>query len=113
MMRIYSVIYGQCSDGVRAKIETRSNHETIASDGDTIGLLENIKSVMANFQTSRKPVQSITDCKKTLLAYRQERGQTIPDFHKQSKELVDCYFDVCFFPHRCYCFADCIDEKDK
>ena len=56
MMRIYSVIYGQCSDGIRSKIETRSNHETIANDGDTIRPLENIKSVMANLQISTKPV---------------------------------------------------------
>ena len=49
MMRIYSVIYGQCSDGIRAKIKTMSNHETIANNRDTIGLLKNIKSVMANF----------------------------------------------------------------
>ena len=82
MMRIYSVIYGQCSDGMHTNIETMSNRETISNDGDTIGLLKNIKSVMANFQTYRKPVQSIMNCKKTLLAYRQGRDQTIPDYHK-------------------------------
>ena len=71
MMRIYSVFYGQFSDGIRAKNETMRNHKTIANDGDTIRPLKNIKSVMANFQTSRKLVQSIMDCKKTLLAYRQ------------------------------------------
>ena len=59
MMRIYSVIYGQCSDGIRAKIETMCNHETISNSGKMIGLLKNIKSVMANLQTSRNPVQSI------------------------------------------------------
>ena len=89
MRRIYSVIYGQCSDGIRAKIKTMSNHETIANDGDTIRLLKNIKSVMANFQTSRNPVQSIMDCKKTLLDHLQGRDQTIPDYHKQFKGLID------------------------
>ena len=49
MMRIYSVIYVQCSDGIRAKIETMRNHETIANDGDMIRILKNIKSVMDNF----------------------------------------------------------------
>ena len=88
MMRIYSVIYGKCSDGICAKIETMSNHKTIANNGDTIGLLKNINSVMANFQTSRKSVQSIMNCKKTLLAYRQGRDQTIPDYHKQFKDLI-------------------------
>ena len=89
IMRVYSVIYRQCSDGICAKIETMSYHETISNDGDTIGLLKNIKSVMANFQTSRKPVQSIMNCKKTLLAYFQGRYQTILDYHKQFKGLID------------------------
>ena len=56
-----------------------SNHETISNNGDKIRILNNIKSVMANFQTSRKPVQSIMNCKKTLLSYCQGREQTIPD----------------------------------
>ena len=60
-----------------------SNHETIASDGDTIGMLKNITSVMANFQTSRKPVQSIMNCKKTLLAYLQGR-----DLYQEIKECI-------------------------
>ena len=89
MIRIYSVMYGQCSDVIHAKIETMSNHETIANDGDTVGLLNNINSVMANFQTSRKPVKSIMYCKKTLLAYCQGRYQTIPDYQKQFKGLID------------------------
>ena len=89
MMRIYSVIYGQCSDGIQTKIETMSNPKRIANYGDTIGLLNNIKSVMANFHTSSKPVQSIMNCNKTLLAYRQGRDQTIPDYHKQFKVLID------------------------
>ena len=65
-----------------------SNHETIANDGDTIGLLKNIKSVMANFQTYSKPEQSIMNFKKTLLAYCQGRDQTIPDYHKHFKGLI-------------------------
>ena len=65
------------------------NHKMIANDGNTIGLLKNTKSVMANFQTSRKPVQSIMNCKKTLLAYRQGRDQTILDYHKKFKGFID------------------------
>ena len=88
-MRICSVIYRQCSDGIRAKTKKMSNHETIANDKDTVVLLKDIKSGMANFQTSRKPVQSVMGCKKMLLAYRQGRDQTIPDYHKQFKVLID------------------------
>ena len=89
MARVYAIIYGQCSDGIRAKLGAMDNHEKLADDADPIGLLKNIKTVMANFQTSRKPVQSIMNCKKTLLTYKQGREQPIPDYHKKFKGLVD------------------------
>ena len=34
-------------------------------------------------------MQSIMDCKKTLLAYRQRRDQNIPYYHKQFKGLIN------------------------
>jgi hypothetical protein len=49
MQKAYSIIYGQCSDGVRAKIEAMSNHIALSDAGDPIGLLKNIKTVMTNF----------------------------------------------------------------
>ena len=89
MMRIYSVIYRQCSDVIHTNIKTMSKNEKIAKDGNTIGLLKNIKSVMSNLQKTSKPVQYIMNCKKKLLAYRQGRDQTIPENHKKFKGLID------------------------
>jgi hypothetical protein len=48
---VYSLIYGQCSDAMRAKLESRPNHVTIENACDAIGLLENIHTIMLQFQS--------------------------------------------------------------
>ena len=46
-----SLIYGQCSNALRAKLESRPNHaSTIEDAADSIGLLENIRAIMFQFQ---------------------------------------------------------------
>jgi hypothetical protein len=89
MQKIYSVIYGQCSDGVRAKIEAMDNHTALSDAGDPIGLLKNIKTVMTNFQTTKYMPHAVYDCKRSLFLYRQDRETTVPEYHKQFKSLVD------------------------
>jgi hypothetical protein len=40
LMSAYSVIYGQCSDVMRAKLESRPDFDTIESTSDSLSLLE-------------------------------------------------------------------------
>jgi hypothetical protein len=48
------LIYGQCSDALRAKLESRpANHATIKGAADSIGLLENMSTVIFQFQSER------------------------------------------------------------
>jgi hypothetical protein len=89
MQKAYSIIYGQCSDGVRAKIEAMGNHIALSDAGDPIGLLKNIKTVMTNFQTTKYMPHAIYDCKRSLFLYRQDRDTSVPEYHKQFKSLVD------------------------
>jgi hypothetical protein len=46
----YSLLLGQCSDALRAMLESRPNHATIEGAADSIGLLENIRTIMFQFQ---------------------------------------------------------------
>ena len=88
MQKAYSVIYGQCSDDVRAKIEAMSNHIALSEAGDPIGLLKNIKTVMTNVQTTKYLPHAVYDYKRSLFLYKQGDA-TVPEYHKQFKSLVD------------------------
>ena len=46
----YSLIYGQCTDALCTKLESRPGHSTIAAKADSIELLKSIKAMMFQFQ---------------------------------------------------------------
>jgi hypothetical protein len=89
MQKTYSIIYGQCSDGVRAKMEGMDNHISLSNAGDPIGLLRNVKTVMSNFQTTKYMPHAIYDCKRSLFLCRQDRDTTVPQYYKEFKSIVD------------------------
>ena len=82
MRSVYSLIYGQCSDGVRAKIESCVDHVVVTENSDPVGLLKNIKSVMFQFQATKYETLSIIECKKRLYYCRQDRDATVQEYHK-------------------------------
>jgi hypothetical protein len=49
----YSLIWGQCFDLMRQRLESASNFQVISSSGDAIELLKLIKSITYNFQSQR------------------------------------------------------------
>ncbi len=53
LKKVYSLVYGQCLDTLRAKLKSISSHSLIASTADVIGLLRNIKLVTFSFQSQK------------------------------------------------------------
>ncbi len=53
LKKAYSLVYGQCSDALRAKLESINNQSTIAASADVLGLLRNIKSATFSFQSQK------------------------------------------------------------
>ena len=49
----YTLIYGQCSDTLWVKLESRPDYKMIKATADPVGLLENIKAIMFQFQAER------------------------------------------------------------
>jgi hypothetical protein len=68
---IYAVIWGQCSEALRAKI--KSHHEYIAkkAESECGWLLKEIKGVMMRFESKSKPMWSLNAAVLKLYAYRQ------------------------------------------
>lgn len=89
MQNAYSLIYGQCSEGIQAKIESTPGQATVADKGDPIGLLKNIKTVMFQFQTTKYMPHAILDCKRRLYTMRQGKDMSVPDYFKVFKNNVD------------------------
>lgn len=76
MKTLYSLIWGQCTDALRAKLQARSNHKTIATSGDSIELLKNIKDTAFNIQSERYNQHTIFEAKRRLDNLYQDRNMT-------------------------------------
>ena len=61
----YALIYGQSSNTLRVKVESRHDYDTLkANAGDVIGLLEAIKAVMFQFQAQHYASLALHKAKK-------------------------------------------------
>ena len=57
----YSLIWGQCSDIMRQKVEASPGYELISQTGDAIELLKTIKTIAFNYQTQKYVPQGLHD----------------------------------------------------
>jgi hypothetical protein len=50
---MYSLVWGQCTDVIRARIEALDTYDVMSSKGDSITLLKSIKALIYNFQIQK------------------------------------------------------------
>jgi len=63
MQNAYSLIYGQCSEGICNKLKSMPNFDKTENEGDTVALLMDIKTIMFQFQMAKYMPQAIHECK--------------------------------------------------
>jgi hypothetical protein len=89
----YSLIYRQCSDALHAKFESRPNHAAIEAAADPIGLLENIRTVMFQFQLQRYSPLALHEAKRRFYMFSQDRHMTCQQYYyatfKNNVEVIE------------------------
>jgi hypothetical protein len=58
---LYSVIWSQCSEAMRDRVEHADNFQRINAESDGLGLLQVIKNVAYNYVSTEYKVGSIID----------------------------------------------------
>jgi hypothetical protein len=86
----YLLIYRQCSNVLRAKLESRPDHIAIEGAADSIGLLENIRTVMFQFQSQRySPLALHKKAKCHFYLFCQDWHMTCQQYHRTFKNNID------------------------
>ena len=60
---IYTVVWGQCSAGMKAKVKTSPEFEAMDRECDCISLLKEIKTIMYQFKGQHDPYMAIVEAK--------------------------------------------------
>jgi hypothetical protein len=76
----HAVIWGQCSDDMKARVKTHEGYDERSAKNDCFWLLRQIKSVTLQFNESRNGFLSLLDAQHSFLACKQLTGQSVDDF---------------------------------
>ena len=85
---LYSIVWGQCSDIMRQKIQALPTHETMSLTGDGLGLLRAIKDMSFNFQSQKYVSQALHEAKKNFYKFGQY-NMTPSAYLESFQNLVD------------------------
>lgn len=90
--KVYSIVLGQCSEAMKAKLEGQDDWEDIHEKHDLLQLLKSIKVWMLNQQSDRNPVLSTYSAIAGMFKIRQNRHEELPEFRKRfvaAKEVLE------------------------
>ena len=86
---LYSLVWGQCSDVIRQKVESHKDYEDIASSGDGIKLLVLLKGISFHFQSQKYLPHSIHEALKRYYNCSQGRYATTQAYMEHFQNVVD------------------------
>lgn len=88
---LYTVIWGQCSETMKAKLEGLQDFETQDIDCNCIWLLQSIQSTMYLFEGKKNLFVAMTEVRAKLETCSQRQGQDLTKFFHKFKETVDAF----------------------
>ena len=77
---LHSVIWGQCSDEMKARVKTLADYKAKAVDNDCVWLLLQIRLITLRFDERMDGFMSIMDAHRSFLTCVQAPGQTVEEY---------------------------------
>ena len=78
--KLYAHVLGQCTEGLKAKIEAHNDWKAILTSRNGVALLKIIKGICFDFQDQKYLPQSILEAKSRLFGIRQQTHETVNDY---------------------------------
>jgi len=87
---LYSLVWGQCTDVMRQKVEALPNFfNGMSSEGDSLSLLKAIKIMAFNFQSQKYLSHSMYESMKRFYSMTQGKYMTTQVYLEQFQSMVD------------------------
>ena len=84
----YAVVWGQCTESMRAKLRGSPNFITIQQDQDLVGLLNNIKGLSYKFDKTKYSCQALADLNIKIYKFYQLKDISTADYYEQFNSLI-------------------------
>jgi hypothetical protein len=86
--KVYSLIWGQCTDFMKSKLETIPNFQAISDSQDVLELLKEMKGFIYKFDNENYTAQSLVEAMDKLHHLYQGKYMTNSQFLEQFKSMV-------------------------
>ena len=86
---LYSLVWGQCTDIMRQRIEALDIFMGMAAEGDGLALIKAIKNVAFNFQSQKYLPHSLHESKRRFYLSQQGKHSTTQAYLEQFQNAVD------------------------
>lgn len=73
---LYSLMWGQCSKGVQAKVKATSKYKSMAAQDNSLWLLKMIKAISFKFETQENICMALHNAKCLFYSCRQEQNES-------------------------------------
>ena len=80
MATIHAVIWGQCSEAMKAKVKSMDTYKEKAEANDCFWFLKQIRAVTLQFNEKRNKFMSLLDARASFLTCKQMEGQSADDY---------------------------------
>ena len=89
MKTLYSLVWGQCTDIMRQKVEANNSFETISKTGDGLGLLTTLKGVAYQFQGQKYISHALHESMKRYYNCSQGKLATTQAYLENFQNVID------------------------
>jgi hypothetical protein len=86
--KLYSLIWGQCTDVMKSKLETLPSFQTISDNQDALELLKEIKGFTFKFDNEKYLAQSLVEATDKLHRLYQGKDMTNSQYLERFKSMV-------------------------
>ncbi len=87
--KAYSLIYGQCTEALRAKLEAHPDFKAASTAYNALDLLGAIKASMFSFQAQKNPSHGLHEAKQRFYSLYQSKKMTCQQYLEIFKNAVD------------------------
>ena len=87
--KLYSLIWGQCTQMMKNELQATDNYNTMSENEDPIALIKNIKGVTHNFRDQKYNIGSMWHAYKQLFQCIQKEDEDIKTFFERYKNHME------------------------
>jgi hypothetical protein len=85
---LYSVVWGQCSPTMQARVKTEPTYTVTHENNDSLALMNSIKGISYKFESQKNIYLSLDNAKAAYYTYRQGRDETDSEFAANFGNIV-------------------------